>query len=97
MGRRTLHTGRPQIDNSPPGGWTHYGAEQHVEEMKKDRYESNKKVEGKFRIILTKPSGSKVIYGENWTYADAVREVEKEKIKEIRLGPHAGVYSIEKI
>jgi len=90
-----IRTGRSHIDNSPPGGWAHQAAEDHIEDMKKSRYEHNKKVKGKWRIVLTKPTGTKLYHGNIWTYADAVREVEKQTLKELKLGPHAGSYEVE--
>jgi len=92
-----IRTGRSHIDNSPPGGWAKHGADEHIEYMKRSRYQHNKKIKGRYRIILTKPNGLKIDHGGIWTYADAVREIEKQTLEELKLGPHAGMYKIEKI
>jgi len=84
-----------RMGDSPPGGWLEYDADRYIDRMKKRRREVEKKVPGKFRVILKKISGSFLVL-DNVSYVEASEYVDRERPKENQLGKFAGTYVIEK-
>lgn len=95
---RGIRTGRPNIDNSPPGGWSHWGAERHVADMNEQKYERNLKIEGQYQLVrITKDGPSQTIKGP-FSFADAERNKDKLQVEELQLpGSFMGKWEVERI